>query len=67
MLFALTAVLAYAACLFDMHMAPAPAWQPAGLLAELVEHSRGFEINARLLGIAKDIDERSARLMALEG
>ncbi len=33
-------------------------------LAELVEGQRGFEVNARLLGIAKDIDERSARLMS---
>lgn len=40
--------------------------ETAGLLADLVEQSRGFEINARLLGIAKDIDERSARLMALD-
>ena len=38
----------------------------AGALAELVEQSRGFEVNARLLGIAKDIDERTARLMALD-
>lgn len=40
--------------------------EAAGLLADLVEQSRGFEINARLLGIAKDIDERGARLMALD-
>ena len=39
---------------------------PAAALAELVEQSRGFEVNARLLGIAKDIDERTARLMALD-
>jgi len=37
--------------------------QTAGALAELVAESRGFEVNARLLGIAKDIDERTARLM----
>lgn len=40
--------------------------QAAGALAELVEQSRGFEVNARLLGIAKDIDERTSRLMALD-
>lgn len=40
--------------------------QTAGALAELVEQSRGFEVNARLLGIAKDIDERTSRLMAFE-
>ncbi len=40
--------------------------QAAGALAELVEQSRGFEVNARLLGLAKDMDERSARLMAFE-
>ncbi len=39
----------------------------AGALAELVEQSRGFEVNARLLGLAKDIDERTARLMSLDG
>lgn len=33
-------------------------------LTELVEQSRGFEVNARLLGIAKDIDEHTARLMS---
>jgi len=38
----------------------------AGALAELVEASRGFDVNTRLIGIAKDLDERSARLMALE-
>ena len=40
--------------------------QTAGALAELVEQSRGFEVNARLLGIAKDIDERTSRLMGLD-
>ncbi|MFZ4687936.1 MAG: flagellar hook-basal body complex protein [Polymorphobacter sp.] len=40
--------------------------QTAGALAELVEESRGFEVNARLLGIAKDIDERTTRLMAFD-
>lgn len=40
--------------------------QTAGALAELVEESRGFEVNARLLTIAKDIDERTARLMAFD-
>ena len=41
--------------------------QTAGALTELVEQSRGFEVNARLLGLAKDIDERTARLMSLDG
>lgn len=41
--------------------------ETAGGLAEIVEQSRGFEVNARLLGIAKDIDERTARLMNVEG
>ncbi len=36
----------------------------AGALAELVAEQRGFEVNARLLGLAKDIDERSARLIS---
>jgi flagellar basal-body rod protein FlgF len=40
--------------------------QTAGALAELVEQSRGFEVNARLLGLAKDIDERTARLMQFD-
>jgi flagellar basal-body rod protein FlgF len=40
--------------------------ETAGALAELVEQSRGFEVNARLLGIARDIDERTSRLMALD-
>lgn len=40
--------------------------QTAGALAELVAESRGFEVNARLLGIAKDIDERTSRLMAFD-
>lgn len=40
--------------------------QTAGALAELVEESRGFEVNARLLTIAKDMDERTARLMAMD-
>ena len=40
--------------------------QTAGALAELVEQSRGFEVNARLLTIVKDMDERTARLMAFE-
>jgi flagellar basal-body rod protein FlgF len=39
----------------------------AGALADLVAEQRGFEVNARLLGIAKDIDERSARLMSAGG
>ena len=40
--------------------------QTAGALADLVEESRGFEVNARLLTIAKDIDERTARLMSFD-
>lgn len=40
--------------------------QTAGALAELVEESRGFEVNARLLTVAKDMDERTARLMAMD-
>lgn len=40
--------------------------QTAGALAELVEESRGFEVNARLLSIAKDMDERTTRLMAMD-
>lgn len=40
--------------------------QTAGALAELVEESRGFEVNARLLGIAREIDERTSRLMTLD-
>ncbi len=40
--------------------------QTAGALADLVEESRGFEVNARLINIAKDIDERTTRLMAPE-
>ncbi|MBC7505218.1 MAG: flagellar hook-basal body complex protein [Sandarakinorhabdus sp.] len=40
--------------------------QTAGALAELVEESRGFEVNARLLTIVKDMDERTAHLMTFE-
>ncbi|GGE02205.1 flagellar basal-body rod protein FlgF [Polymorphobacter glacialis] len=40
--------------------------ETAGALVELTEQSRGFEISARLLGVAKDIDERTARLMAFD-
>ena len=40
--------------------------QTAGALAELVEESRGFEVNVRLLTIVKDMDERTARLMAFD-
>lgn len=35
-------------------------------LTELVAQSRAFEMGTRLLGVAKDIDERTARLMAME-
>ena len=41
--------------------------ETAGGIAEIVEQSRGFEINARLLGVAREIDERTAKLMAVEG
>lgn len=41
--------------------------ETAGGIAEIVEQSRGFEVNARLLGIAKEIDERTAKLMSVEG
>ena len=40
--------------------------QTAGALVELVEEARGFEVNVRLLTIAKDMDERTARLMSLD-
>lgn len=40
--------------------------QTAGALTELVEESRGFEVSARLLNVAKDMDERTARLMAFD-
>ena len=35
-------------------------------LVELVEQSRGFEVNAKLLGTARDLDESGARLMRLD-
>jgi flagellar basal-body rod protein FlgF len=34
-------------------------------LAELVEEQRGFEVNTRLIGLAREMDEQSARLMQL--
>lgn len=37
----------------------------AQALAELVEEQRGFEVNARLLKTAQDMDERSGRLLGL--
>ena len=40
--------------------------QTAGALTELVEESRGFEVSARLLNVARDMDERTARLMTLD-
>lgn len=36
-------------------------------LVELVEQQRGFEINARLIRLAQDMDEQGARLMRLDG
>ncbi|WP_310475448.1 flagellar hook-basal body complex protein [Sandarakinorhabdus sp.] len=35
-------------------------------LVELVEEQRGFEVNARLIRLAQDMDEQGARLMRLE-
>lgn len=40
--------------------------EASAALTELIEQSRGFEANARLLGIAKEVDERTARLMTLD-
>ncbi len=37
----------------------------AQALVELVEEQRGFEVNARLLRIAQDMDEQGARLLRL--
>ena len=39
----------------------------AQALVELVEEQRGFEINARLIKLAQDMDEQGARLMRLDG
>lgn len=39
----------------------------AQALVELVEEQRGFEVNARLLRLAQEMDEQGARLMALDG
>ena len=36
-------------------------------LVELVEEQRGFEVNARLIRLAQDMDEQGARLMRLDG
>ena len=36
-------------------------------LVELVEEQRGFEVNARLIKLAQDMDEQGARLMRLDG
>ena len=38
----------------------------AEALVELVEEQRGFEVNARLIRLAQDMDEQGARLMRLE-
>ena len=38
----------------------------AEALVELVEEQRGFEINARLIKLAQEMDEQGARLMRLE-
>ena len=36
-------------------------------LVELVEEQRGFEVNARLIKLAQEMDEQGARLMRLDG
>ncbi len=41
--------------------------ETAGALVELVEQSRGFEVDTKMLSVARDIDERTAKLMAVEG
>lgn len=40
--------------------------QTAGSLAELLEQSRGFETSAKLMRLARDIDEGGTRLMRLD-
>lgn len=39
---------------------------PTAALVELVEEQRGFEVNARLLRIAREMDEQGARLMSMD-
>ncbi|WP_439545762.1 flagellar hook-basal body complex protein [Sandarakinorhabdus sp.] len=39
----------------------------AQALVELVEEQRGFEVNARLLRLAQEMDEASARLLGMDG
>ena len=39
----------------------------AEALVELVEEQRGFEVNARLLKLAQDMDEQGARLIGMDG
>jgi flagellar basal-body rod protein FlgF len=41
--------------------------ESAAALVELVEQSRAFEIQTKLLQAARDMDERSAGLMRVEG
>ncbi|MFN7174649.1 MAG: flagellar basal body rod C-terminal domain-containing protein, partial [Thermaurantiacus tibetensis] len=41
--------------------------EAASVLVELVEQSRGFEIQTKLLAAAKEMDESAARLMRVEG
>ncbi|WP_448581087.1 flagellar basal body rod protein FlgF [Thermaurantiacus sp.] len=40
--------------------------EAAAVLVELIEQSRGFEIQTKLLTAAKDMDESTARLMRIE-
>lgn len=39
----------------------------AEALVELVEEQRGFEVNARMLRLAQEMDEQGARLLGLDG
>jgi flagellar basal-body rod protein FlgF len=41
--------------------------EPSAVLVELIEQSRGFEMQAKLLSSAREMDERSAALMRVEG
>jgi flagellar basal-body rod protein FlgF len=41
--------------------------EPTAVLVDLIEQSRGFEMQAKLLSSAREMDERSAALMRVEG
>jgi flagellar basal-body rod protein FlgF len=41
--------------------------EPTAVLVDLIEQSRGFEMQSKLLASARDMDERSAALMRVEG